>query len=312
MASSVVGRAVTEPTTALGPAPSKMLKKVVTKAGDGWESQVEIFAAAGGNVNASVNGGGDTLLHLACRHGAGAAVVAGLLRVGAAVELENAVGHRAIHEAALCDDAGTVEAVIAGAAEVDALKHAGWTPLMLAASKTGPVAVSIVQQLVGAEARSDLRNKDGWNAVQVAARAGSAAVVRVLLDCQGGTGATNVSNNGRTPLMTAAPPDDGGFARAHSSTRCPVASPRGDRCTRCGRFVLPECAALCCDRGVGRQCGESSGSRRQHRADRHDSGWGASPRSSGRRRVRVLPYVNERSGRQLGSAAVRARRERYG
>lgn len=215
----------------LGPPPGKALRKAVVQASRGWQPSLEQFVTSEkGNINGNINGGGDTLLHLACRHAAGAEVVAELLRLGAGVELENTVGHRALHEAALSGDPSTVRAVLEGAAEVDALKHAGWTPLMLAASKATARAAEVVELLLHHGARGELRNKDGWNALQVATRAGDVGCVRALLaPHHGATGtnpvspavatttafdssaitnvaktATNVSTNGRTPLMTAA------------------------------------------------------------------------------------------------------------
>jgi ankyrin len=191
-------------------------------------------------VNASLNAGGDTLLHLACRSGAGERVVAALVAAGAGIELENAVGHRALHEAALASSPSTVEGLVRCGAHVDALKHAGWTPLMLAASKPSGSAADTVCALLDAGARHALRNKDGWTALHVAARAGDVETVKRLLEAdteqdnregtaspsygtpseRGCSSATtsadssstltpcpttrHVSNNGRTVLMTAA------------------------------------------------------------------------------------------------------------
>lgn len=73
--------------------------------------------------------------------------------------------------------------------------------MQLACTKPGSDAT--VALLLEAGASPLARNKDGWNAVHVAARtADSVATVKVLIGADPSCLA-NVSNNGRNPLMTA-------------------------------------------------------------------------------------------------------------
>ena len=52
---------------------------------------------------------------------------------------------------------------------MDALKRADWTPLMLACTKAGNEC--IVSALLEGGANAKLKNKDGWTAFHLAARA---------------------------------------------------------------------------------------------------------------------------------------------
>ena len=77
---------------------------------------------------------------------------------------------------------------------------------MLACTKTGEEALICCQLLL--ESRGFLllsdRNKDGWNALHIAAREGDAAIVKELLKVDSEhVQASMKSKNGRTPLHTA-------------------------------------------------------------------------------------------------------------
>lgn len=91
--------------------------------------------------------------------------------------------------------------VILGA-EVDGLKRADWTPLMLACTKTGPDAVISVNALLKAGANPIIRNKDGWTPLLLACRTGDVPIIKTLLQ-QPTVVATTASNNGRTALHIA-------------------------------------------------------------------------------------------------------------
>lgn len=87
-----------------------------------------------------------------------------------------------------------------------AIKQADWTPLMLACTKTGERALHCCEILIqsgGPILLSD-RNKDGWNALHIAAREGDTLIVKELLQADlDHLQASLRSNNGRTPLHTA-------------------------------------------------------------------------------------------------------------
>ena len=61
----------------------------------------------------------------------------------------------------------------------------------------------IIQLLVEAGARLDLKNKDGWNAFMIACRQGNIPILSYLLASDSGV-CQCVSRNGRVPLHTAA------------------------------------------------------------------------------------------------------------
>eukprot|EP00041_Stephanoeca_diplocostata_P013609 m.238952 g.238952 ORF g.238952 m.238952 type:complete len:357 (+) comp19404_c0_seq1:198-1268(+) len=164
-----------------------------------------------------VNNGKDTLLILAARHGQ-AHVVGSLLQLSPYntccqypshhfhaqprkfLEYKNKVGHCALHEAALSGVAETVNLLLRASAEVDAIKHADWTPLQLACTTH---SLNVVDHLLEGNASVHHKNKDGWNALHVASRTGCPDIVHRLLQTSTRC-CRDVSNNGRIPLMTAA------------------------------------------------------------------------------------------------------------
>jgi len=83
--------------------------------------------------------------------------------------------------------------------EIDALKRADWTPLMLACTKKNE---NIVRLLVGNGANLQLENKDGWTSFHLACREGDVSIVSYLLSVNPEIWKTR-SKNGRTPLHTA-------------------------------------------------------------------------------------------------------------
>lgn len=87
-------------------------------------------------------------------------------------------------------------------AEVDSLKRADWTPLMLACTKASTEARNCINKLLQSGADLSLRNKDGWTPFLLACRTGDPDVISQLLtespEC-----INDKSNNGRTPLHIA-------------------------------------------------------------------------------------------------------------
>ncbi|XP_070558988.1 ankyrin repeat domain-containing protein 16-like isoform X2 [Ptychodera flava] len=142
---------------------------------------------------------GDTAAHLAARHGH-VSILTVLNSFGASFEMENLDGKRALHEAAISGQDDCVKYLLSVKANVDPLKRADWTPLMLACTKSN---LRVIQELVNHGADLRLRNKDGWNCFHIAAREGHTDILKYILDCNNDIWDT-VSKNGRTPLHTAA------------------------------------------------------------------------------------------------------------
>lgn len=83
--------------------------------------------------------------------------------------------------------------------EIDPMKRADWTPLMLACTKQDDAIVKFLTEH-GASPR--LRNKDGWNSFHLACREGNTTIVSFLFN-RNPTLLGSRSKNGRTPLHTA-------------------------------------------------------------------------------------------------------------
>nr|CAD7263675.1 unnamed protein product [Timema shepardi] len=148
---------------------------------------------------------GDTALHIASRQG-NLCIVKFLIEEWTAkncVEVCNFDSKTALHEAAQFSQPHVVQYLIKQGAEVNALKRADWTPLMLACTKVGPDALEIVNILLSNGAKPKLHNKDGWTALHIASREGDVNIVSAVLsaDC---SLIKLKSHNGRTPLHTAA------------------------------------------------------------------------------------------------------------
>ncbi|XP_043194279.1 ankyrin repeat domain-containing protein 16-like [Amphibalanus amphitrite] len=143
----------------------------------------------------------DSCLHLAAREGH-VETLKLLLSTGCRMYLEvgNKDGKRPVHEAAHFSHLDCLRALIDAGCDVNALKRADWTPLMLAATRAD---TGCVTALLAAGALPLLANKDGWTAAQVAARAGHLPVLELLLRAEPRLMETR-SRTGRTLLHTAA------------------------------------------------------------------------------------------------------------
>ncbi|KAI0231674.1 Ankyrin repeat domain-containing protein 16 [Lamellibrachia satsuma] len=117
-----------------------------------------------------------------------------------ALEQANLDGKRPLHEAAQNGHLACLVFLLSRGVDVDSLKRADWTPLMLACTKTN---LAIIKELVHAGSRPELRNKDGWHSLHIACREGNKEVIEFLLEKDPELWNTR-SNNGRTPLHTAA------------------------------------------------------------------------------------------------------------
>jgi ankyrin repeat protein len=119
-------------------------------------------------------------------------------------ELANYDGKTMLHEAAQFKNVEAVRLLLSRCAQVDALKRADWTPLMLACTKAGNGEV--VSLLLDAGANPRLVNKDGWTPFLLASRAteDDLEVMEKLFRVGGRDMMHTKSHNLRTPLHTAA------------------------------------------------------------------------------------------------------------
>ena len=131
---------------------------------------------------------GDNVLHALCRDDGGRLEMLAFivdLCGKSACGLGNFDGKTPLHEAAQFKNEPAVAYLLERGVEVDALKRADWTPLMLACTKAGNDAV--VAALLEGGADPALQNKDGWTAFHLAARAAEegTGVLEVLLRYNG-------------------------------------------------------------------------------------------------------------------------------
>ncbi|NP_001088685.1 ankyrin repeat domain 16 L homeolog [Xenopus laevis] len=143
---------------------------------------------------------GDTLLHYAARHGHLSILTYLVEAVGMDVEVLNNDYKRPLHEAASMGHRDCLLYLLSRGTEVDCLKKADWTPLMMACTKT---KLDIIKDLIEHRANPMLKNKDGWNCFHIATREGDVAIIQYLLDVFPDIWKTE-SKIKRTPLHTAA------------------------------------------------------------------------------------------------------------
>nr|CAB3221754.1 ankyrin repeat domain-containing protein 16-like [Phallusia mammillata] len=144
---------------------------------------------------------GDNCTHLMARHGKLAMLKLAHQKFGLSLEQVNLSKKAPMHETASNGHADIVQYLLSQGAAVDPLKHADWSPLMMACSKRNNLKV--IKLLVNAGANSGLVNKDGWNCFHIASREGDTETLQYLhknnpLLCK------EVSKNMRSPLHTAA------------------------------------------------------------------------------------------------------------
>ncbi|XP_049617134.1 ankyrin repeat domain-containing protein 16 isoform X2 [Syngnathus scovelli] len=122
---------------------------------------------------------GDTLAHYAARHGHLDILEFLIKEVGTDVEVYNNDYKRLLHEAASMGHLACVRYLLQEGAQVDSLKKADWTPLMMACTRRN---LDVIRELIEHSADPLLRNKDGWNAFHIACREGDPLVVHFLLE----------------------------------------------------------------------------------------------------------------------------------
>jgi ankyrin repeat protein len=141
-----------------------------------------ILIANRADIEARSADGWTPLIHAAA---AGAAdAVRFLIEAGADTEkTEDAYGFTAVMIAALLGKVDAVAALADGGADIDARGGpTGATPLILAAGSRDAAAPLVVAELIVRGARPNLSRSDGATPLMVAAGAGNADVVRLLLD----------------------------------------------------------------------------------------------------------------------------------
>lgn len=106
-----------------------------------------------------------------------------------------------LHEAVQFTKQDNVRFLIENGADVNALKRADWTPLMLASTKTNAGSFKIAELLIEHGAIINHQNKDGWTALHFACKEGNVDIVNLLLE--NGADAQKKTKNGRLPLHVA-------------------------------------------------------------------------------------------------------------
>ncbi|XP_011635023.1 ankyrin repeat domain-containing protein 16-like isoform X2 [Pogonomyrmex barbatus] len=147
---------------------------------------------------------GDTVLHVAAQAG-NMSIVKYLSKHTDEfkVNVKNKDMKTPLHCAAQFAREDVLKYLLEKGAEVDALKRADWTPLMLACTKSGPTAHECIKALLAAKANASFRNKDGWPSLFIACRTGDEESVNILLK-HWPEGIHEWTNNGRTVLHIAA------------------------------------------------------------------------------------------------------------
>lgn len=147
---------------------------------------------------------GDSILHIAARLGQ-EDIVSYILSswFPKQVDIRNNDCKTPLHEAAQFSQGKIVKILLDNGAQVDAIKRADWTPLMLACTKYGAESYETVQCLLSRCASTELVNKDGWTPLHLACRTGDIQIVKLLLQLNDKI--INVrTKNGRTILHVAA------------------------------------------------------------------------------------------------------------
>ncbi|XP_046762976.1 ankyrin repeat domain-containing protein 16 isoform X3 [Gallus gallus] len=174
--------------------------RLLTLARQGKLDLLEAALRDGDVTNRRCDRSGDTLLHVAARHGHLHLLVLLLETLGMDVEVANGDYKRPLHEAASMGHRECVSYLLAKGASVDCLKRADWTPLMMACTRQN---LEVIKELVEHGANPLLKNKDGWNCFHIASREGHLEVLQYLLAVFPSSWDTE-STIRRTPLHTAA------------------------------------------------------------------------------------------------------------
>ncbi|XP_048410127.1 ankyrin repeat domain-containing protein 16 [Stegostoma tigrinum] len=143
---------------------------------------------------------GDTVLHYAARYGHLPILKYLVEELGANIELVNSDYKRALHEAGSMGHRMCVRYLLAQGANVDCLKKADWTPLMMACTRKN---LEVITDLIESGASLMLTNKDGWSSFHIACREGDPKIIQYLLEVNPNIWDVE-SKIKRTPLHTVA------------------------------------------------------------------------------------------------------------
>lgn len=147
---------------------------------------------------------GDTVLHYAARYGL-TNVVAYLLDYFDlnTVNCKNKDDKTALHDAAQFSQYRICELLLNSGADINTLKRADWTPLMLACTKCNTEdSLTTVEVLLSRGAAVNYQNKDGWTTLHLISREGDENILKLLLHY--GVNVDIKTKNGRSALHIAA------------------------------------------------------------------------------------------------------------
>ncbi|XP_018569984.1 ankyrin repeat domain-containing protein 16 [Anoplophora glabripennis] len=147
---------------------------------------------------------GDSVLHYAARLGLINILESIIVMCKCkCVDLKNKDDKTPLHEAAQCSQYRACEILLEHGANVDTLKRADWTPLMLACTKIiGEDSYKTVNVLLENNALVECKNKDGWTAFHLVCRSGDLTILKMLL--RKNVDVYQETYNGRTGLHIAA------------------------------------------------------------------------------------------------------------
>lgn len=147
---------------------------------------------------------GDTVLHCASRLGL-VNVIECLVGnfTPLSVDCKNKDDKTALHDAAQFSQYEACQKLLEMGADINALKRADWTPLMLACTKIiGEDTLKTVEVLLKNKAVVNYKNKDGWTVMHLISRGGDLDILKALLKKE--LDVHVKTNNGRTGLHIAA------------------------------------------------------------------------------------------------------------
>nr|XP_023019446.1 ankyrin repeat domain-containing protein 16-like [Leptinotarsa decemlineata] len=147
---------------------------------------------------------GDTVLHCAARLGHISIIHYLISRfTPTAIDCKNKDDKTPLHEAAQFSQFESCKILIEYGANVNALKRADWTPLMLACTKLNPQnSWQTVHLLLENKSIVNYKNKDGWTCAHLIAREGDETIFKLLIEY--GLEVRAKTSNGRTALHIAA------------------------------------------------------------------------------------------------------------
>ncbi|XP_072392977.1 uncharacterized protein [Diabrotica undecimpunctata] len=147
---------------------------------------------------------GDTILHCAARLGKNELIKFLLQNFQpTAVDCKNRDDKTALHEAAQFGQFETCKLLLECGADINALKRADWTPIMLACTKINEFEnYNIIEMFLKYDVCINHKNKDGWTCFHLICREGDVGILKLLL--KSGLNPNLKTKNGRSGLHIAA------------------------------------------------------------------------------------------------------------